>query len=86
MVIGPEVASGGTITVMRRSRLLVGALVKLELAPLKRTAVAPVKLVPVTVIFEPGMALDGVNWEAVKPGGGVGYHQAIGNCPEVQVG
>ena len=47
MVIGPEMASGGTMAVMRRSRLLVSALVKLALAPLKRTAVVPVKFVPV---------------------------------------
>src|SRR5437867_4550998 len=34
IVIGPEVASGGTTAVMRRSRLLVGALVYGALAPL----------------------------------------------------
>src|SRR5919198_3851065 len=44
MVMGPEMASGGTTAVMRRSKLLVGAFAKLALAPLKRTAVAPVKL------------------------------------------
>ncbi len=35
--MGPEAASGGTTAVMRRSRLLVGASVKLALATLKST-------------------------------------------------
>jgi len=61
MVIGPEMASGGTTAVMRRSKLLVGALVKLALTPLKSTLVAPVKLVPVSVTFVPGAALVGEN-------------------------
>src|SRR4051812_47772446 len=68
MVIGPEVASGGTTVVMRRSRLFVSALVKVAEAPLKRMAVAPVKFVPVRVTFPPGAAVDGENWEPVKPG------------------
>ena len=72
-MIGPEVAFAGTAAVMRRSRLLAGALVKVADAPLKRTAVAPVKLVPVRVTLAPGAALEGENWEPVKPGGGVGY-------------
>ena len=59
MVIWREVASGGTIAVMRRSRLLVGALVKMADAPLKKTAVAPVKLVPGRVIFAPDTAVPG---------------------------
>ena len=73
IVIGPEMASGGTIAVMRRSTLLVGAFVKLAFAPLKRTPVAPVKLVPVTVTFAPGTALGGENSEPVNRGAGVGY-------------
>src|SRR5947207_12892878 len=40
MVIGPDVASGGTMAVIRRSRLLLGALVEMTLAPLNRTPVA----------------------------------------------
>jgi len=61
MVIGPDIASGGTIAVMRRSRLFVRAFVKVPLAPLKRMLVAPVKLVPVSATFEPGMPLAGEN-------------------------
>ena len=61
IVIGPEVASGGTVAVMRRSRLFPLALVNAADAPLKRTAVAPVKFVPVRVIFAPGLAVLGEN-------------------------
>lgn len=75
--MGPEVASGGTTAVMRRSRLFVGAMVKLAEAPLKRTAVAPVKLVPVRVIFAPGVPVDGVESAPVKPGGGAGYQERV---------
>ncbi len=77
MVIGPEVASGGTMAVMRRSTLLPGALVKVALAPLKRTLFAPVKLVPVSVTFAPGTRLAGENCAPVKPGGGVGYQLSL---------
>src|SRR5438034_11837861 len=77
MVMGPEVASGGMTAVRRRSALLAGALVKLALAPLNRTAIAPVKLVPVRVILEPGVALEGESWLPVKPGRGVGYHASL---------
>ena len=81
IVIGPEVAPGGTMAVMRRSRLLVSAFVKLALAPLKRTGVAPVKLVPVSVTFAPGIPLAGENCVPVNPGGGVGYHRSV-NGPD----
>src|SRR5262249_40078753 len=46
MVIGPSVASGGTIAVISKSTLLAGALVNTALVWLKSTAVAPLKLVP----------------------------------------
>src|SRR6266571_1781464 len=77
MVIGPEMASGGMTAVMRRSKLLAGALVKLALVPLNSTLVAPVKLVPVSVTFAPGIPLAGENREPVKPGGGVGYQVSL---------
>ena len=77
MVMGLEMASGGTMAVMRRSKLLVAALVKLALAPLNSTLVAPVKLVPVSVTFAPGIPLAGENCEPVKPGGGVGYQVSL---------
>src|SRR5262249_43975283 len=72
IVIGPSVASGGTIAVMRRSRLLVNALVNAAFASLKSTAVAPVKLVPNNVTLVPGVPLPGEKAK-VNPGGGVGY-------------
>jgi len=59
--IGPELASGGTTAVTRRSKLFVGAFVKLARTPLKSTLVAPVKLVPVSVTFVPGIPLAGEN-------------------------
>src|SRR5262245_4228763 len=76
-VIGPDRASNGTTAVMRRSMLLVRALVKLALAPLKRTLVAPVKLVPMRVTFAPEMALAGENGVPVNPGDGVGYQVSL---------
>src|SRR5262245_23415213 len=59
IVIGPSVASGGTVAVIRKSRLLVGALVNTALAPLKSTVVAPVKLVPERVTLVPGEPVAG---------------------------
>jgi len=86
MVMGPEMVSDGTTAVMRRSRLFVRALVKLALAPLNRTAVVPVKLVPRSVTFVPGNPLAGENGEPVKPGGGVGYQRIVNgpDWPEVK--
>ena len=68
IVIGPDVASGGTTAVTRRSSLFVSALVKLTLAPLKSTPVAPVKLVPVSVTFAPGTLLTGKISRQLQPG------------------
>src|SRR6266496_2467611 len=70
MVIEPSVASGGIVAEIRRSRLLVNALVNTALAPLKSTAVAPVKLVPNRVTFVPGVQLRGE--VKINPGDGVG--------------
>src|SRR5262249_28121979 len=72
IVIGPSVASGGTVAEIRRSRLLVNALVNTALAPLKRTAVAPVKFVPDRVTLVPGIPVAGRKLD-VNPGAGVGY-------------
>src|SRR2546425_12507216 len=76
MVIGPSDASGGTVAVIRRSRLLVNALVNTALAPLKSTAVAPVKLVPNRVTLVPGVPVAGRELE-VNPGAGVGYQVSV---------
>src|SRR6185369_3167322 len=76
IVIGPSVASGGTVAVIRRSRLLVNALVNTALAPLKLTEVAPVKFVPNKVTLVPGVPVAGRELE-VNPGAGVGYHLSV---------
>src|SRR5262245_45993991 len=71
MVVGPSVASGGTVAVIRRSRLVVDALVNTVPAPLNRTPVAPVKFLPKRVTRVPGIPVAGS--KLVKPGPGVGY-------------
>ena len=76
-VMGPEVASGGTLAVILRSRLFFSAFVNVALAPLNETLVAPVKFVPVSVAVAPAEPCAGLNWSPVKPGGGVGYHASV---------
>src|SRR5262245_41035626 len=76
IVIGPSVASGGTVAVMRRSKLLADAFVNTELAPLKSTTVAPVKSLPKRVTIVPGPPLVGEKPE-VKTGAGVGYQLSV---------
>src|SRR5262249_54022091 len=48
-VMGPVLAASGITAVMRRSALVVGALVNMALVSLKSTRVAPLKLVPFRV-------------------------------------
>src|SRR5262249_16813716 len=72
IVIGPSVASGGTVAAIPKSTLLADALVNTALAPLKSTAVAPVKFVPDRVTLVPGIPVAGRKLE-VNPGAGVGY-------------
>src|SRR6476661_1147530 len=76
MVIGPSVASGGTVAVIRRSRLLVNPLENTAVAPLKSTAVAPVKLVPPRETLVPGVPVGGEKAKE-NPGEGVGYQLSV---------
>src|SRR6202007_2827523 len=60
-LIGPLVAPDGTVAVIVVAELTV----KLALVPLNRTAVAPVKLVPLMVTLVPTGPLVGVKLEMV---------------------
>ena len=73
MVMGPEVALGGTTALIRRSALFCWALVKAAMMPLNRTLVAPLKFVPESVTLAPGSPMAGENCEPVKSGVGVAY-------------
>src|SRR5437870_1025446 len=76
-VMGPVLAPGGTMAVILRSALLPRALMKLALTPLKSTAVAPVKFVPVRMVLLPSAPCAGEKPAPVKSGGGVGYHASV---------
>jgi hypothetical protein len=72
-VIGPLVAAGGTTAVNWES----DATLKLAAAPLKATALVPLRPLPETVTEEPGQPDAGVKEEIVGAAGGCGG--GIGN-------
>lgn len=77
---GAPSARAGTTASSRRSRFLPGTGANVAGIPLKSTAVAPVKFVPMSVIFAPGKHRAGKNPEPVNPGGGVGNRRSV-NLP-----
>ena len=75
--VGPLVAAAGTFVVSWPSELTL----KSALVPLKSTAVAPVKLLPITCTIVPGAPLEGV-----KPPIAVGATAAAAVLVEVTAG